>query len=55
MVWLATRRFHTNEQLIDGVNNWLHNLAAPFFDDGLQKLMSGYDTCLILDGNYVEK
>jgi hypothetical protein len=36
MVWLATQRFHTNEELTDGVNNWLHNLAAPFFD-GLQK------------------
>jgi hypothetical protein len=40
-VWLATQRFHTNEELMDGVNNWLHNLAAPFFDDkGLQKLVS---------------
>jgi len=27
-VWLATRRFHTNEELMDGVNNWLHNLAC---------------------------
>jgi len=34
-VWLATQRFHTNEELIEGVNNWLHNLAAPFFDEGL--------------------
>ena len=31
-VWLATRRFQTNEKFMDGVNNWLHNLAAPFFD-----------------------
>jgi hypothetical protein len=34
-VWLATQCFHTNEELMDGVNNWLHNLAAPFFEDGL--------------------
>jgi hypothetical protein len=39
-IWLATRHFHTNEELMDGVNNWLHNLAAPFFDEGLQKLVS---------------
>jgi len=32
-VWLATQRFHTNEELVDGVNTWLHNLAAPFFDE----------------------
>jgi hypothetical protein len=42
-VWLATQRFHTNEELMDGVNNWLHNLAAPFLDEGLQKLVSRYD------------
>jgi hypothetical protein len=43
-VWLATQRFHTNEELMDGVNIWLHNSAAPFFDE-----------CLNVDGNYVEK
>ena len=31
-VWLATQLFHTKEELMDGVNNWLQNLAAPFFD-----------------------
>jgi hypothetical protein len=25
---------------MDGVNNWLHNLGAPFFDKRLQKLVS---------------
>jgi len=54
-VRLATQRFHTNEELMDGVNNWLHNLAAPFFDEELQKLVSRYDKCLNVDGNYVEK
>jgi hypothetical protein len=34
-VWLATQCFHTNEELMDGVINWLHNLEAPFFDEGL--------------------
>jgi len=54
-VWLATLCFHTNEELMDGVNNWLCNLAAPFFDEELQKLLSQYDKCLNVDGNYVEK
>jgi histone-lysine N-methyltransferase SETMAR len=54
MVWLATQRFHTNEELVDGVNNCLHNLAAPFFDEGLQKLVSRYK-CLNVDDNYLEK
>jgi len=54
-VWLATHCFHTNKELMDGVNNWLHNLAAPFFDEGLQKLVSRYNKCLNVDGSYVEK
>jgi hypothetical protein len=36
---------------MDGVNNWLHNLAAPFFDEGLQKVVSQYK-CLNVGGNY---
>jgi histone-lysine N-methyltransferase SETMAR len=32
--WLANQRYHTNEELMDGVNIWLHNLAALFFDEG---------------------
>jgi len=51
---LATQCFHTNEELMDGTNNWMHNLAAPFIEEGLQKLVSQYK-CLIVDGNYVEK
>jgi len=39
-VWLAIQRFHTKEQLMDGVNNWVHKLAAPFFEERLQKLVS---------------
>jgi histone-lysine N-methyltransferase SETMAR len=54
-VWLASQRFHTNEELMDAVNNWLHNLAAPFFDGGLQKLVSQYDKSVNLDDNCVEK
>jgi hypothetical protein len=54
-VWLATQHFHCNEELLDGVKNWLHNLVAPFFDEGLQKLVSRYDKCLNVDGNCVEK
>jgi transposase len=53
-VWLTTQSFHTSKEPMDIVNNWLHNLAAPFFDKGLQKLVS-WNKCLNVDGNYVEK
>jgi hypothetical protein len=54
-VCLATQHVHSNEELVDGVNNWLHTLAAPVFDDGLQTLVSRDDRCLNVDGNYAEK
>jgi hypothetical protein len=54
-VWLATQRLHTIEELMNGVSNWLHNLAVPFFDEGLQKLVPWYNKCLNVNGNYVEK
>jgi hypothetical protein len=38
-VWLANDRFKTNEELMDGVKNWLGTLAAPFCDEGLQNLV----------------
>jgi hypothetical protein len=54
-VWLATQHCHSNEEPTEGVKNWLHDFTAPFFDEGLQKLVSRYDKCLNVDGNYVEK
>jgi hypothetical protein len=40
-LWLANQRFHSNKELMDGVNNRLHNLAAPFFNKGLQNYCHG--------------
>jgi hypothetical protein len=54
-VWLANEHFKTNEELMDGVKNWLGTLAEPFCDEGLQNLVRRYDKCLNLGGNYVEK
>jgi len=54
-VRLATQRFHTNKDIMDGVKTWLHNLAALFYDKGLQKSVQRYNKCLNVDGNYVEK
>jgi hypothetical protein len=34
-IWLANEHFKTNEELMDGVKNWLGTLAVPFCDEGL--------------------
>jgi hypothetical protein len=54
-VSLGTLHFYYKAELMDEVNNWLKTLAAPWFEEGLQKLVSRYDKCLNVDGNYVEK
>jgi transposase len=53
-VWLVTQQVHSNEELMDGHNNWLHNLVARFFDEEQQKLVSRYGKCLNVDVNYVD-
>jgi hypothetical protein len=37
------------------VKYWFNGLAADFYDAGMQKLVTQYDKCLNLHGNYVEK
>ena len=44
-----------NEELMDGVKDWLSSQLATFYDAGLVKLVSRYDKCLNSEGDYVEK
>jgi hypothetical protein len=37
------------------VQHWVRTLAANFFDEGIQKPVPRYVTCLSLGGDYVEK
>jgi histone-lysine N-methyltransferase SETMAR len=34
---------------------WLNGLAAEVYDEGIQKLVTRYDKCLNVGGDYVEK
>lgn len=49
------RRFDSDEDAKTGVQQWLSSLAASFFEEGIDKLISRYDKCLNNGGNYVEK
>ena len=44
-----------NEELMDGVKDWLSSQPATFYDAGIVKLVSRYDKCLNSEGDYVEK
>ena len=51
---MGGRHFKNNE-VKDAVKQWLNGLAAEAYDGGIQKLVTGYDSCLNAAGNYVEK
>jgi histone-lysine N-methyltransferase SETMAR len=53
--FLAGQRFNNDEDIKKAVQKWLSSQAAPFYDEGIQKLVSCYDKCLNNGGNYVEK
>lgn len=53
--WLWCKHFKDDEELKTSVINWLHTQAAEFYSIGIEKLVPGYDKCLNVKGNYVEK
>jgi hypothetical protein len=44
-----------DEKVKKMVKGWFCGLAADLYDAGIQKLVTQYDKCLTLHGNYVEK
>jgi len=52
--WLGGQRFSANDELQDAVKTYLSSLAANFFAEGIEKLVSRYDKCLKRFGDYVE-
>lgn len=53
--WLGGQRFANNDELQNAVTTYLGSLAADFFEEGIGKLVSRYDKCLNLHGDYIEK
>lgn len=49
------RHFKSNEEVKDAVKQWSNGLAAEGYDEGIQKLITQYDKCLHVGGDYVEK
>jgi hypothetical protein len=52
--FLAAKQFSSDDEVKTALQHWV-TLAADFFDEGIQKLVPRYDSCLNLGGDYVEK
>jgi histone-lysine N-methyltransferase SETMAR len=53
--FLGGRRFKSDEEVKDAVKEWLNGLAVEVYDEGIQKLVTRYDKCLNVGGDYVDK
>ena len=52
---LAGKRHADDEDLQHAVVDWLNSHAAVWYEEGISKLVSRYDKCLNVQGDYVEK
>jgi hypothetical protein len=52
---LSGKRFASDQEVENEIRNWLTNLDANFYAEGILKLVSRWDKCLKLFGDYVEK
>ncbi|GBM03633.1 hypothetical protein AVEN_203198-1 [Araneus ventricosus] len=52
---LSGRHFRSNEDVRRAVKNFLHSLGTDFHQDCFLKLISRYDKCINVGGEYVEK
>jgi hypothetical protein len=53
--FLGGRRFKSDEKVKNAVKEWLNGLTAEVYDEGIQKLVTRYNKCLNVGGDYVEK
>lgn len=52
---LAGRRFSSDDEVKDEVQRFLNNMAASWYDMGIQKLSQRLQKCIDRNGDYVEK
>ena len=64
MLWTRTvsengaQCLRTGEQMfmtLRDQGDWLNSQAAVWYEEGISKLVSRYDKCLSVQGDYVEK
>ena len=53
--YLGGKRFNDDEELISAVQTWLKSLDVNFFKDGVFSLLSRWQKCVDLHGDYIEK
>lgn len=53
--WLGGKRFMSNEEVIEATEEYFTEFPKTYFLEGLKKLETRWDKCILLKGDYVEK
>jgi hypothetical protein len=53
--FLGGKRFRSDKQVTDDVKGWLNTLAGVVCDEGIHKLVTGFNKCVNAGGDCVEK
>jgi len=53
--FLCVRRFKSDDEVKDAIKLWFNGLAEEVYEENTQKLVTGYDNCLNVDSDCVEK
>jgi len=52
---MGGKSFRSDEEVQQGVHEWLHSQPKDFFSRGIHALPKNWNTCIERNGNYVEK
>jgi len=52
---LGGKSFHNNEEVIQGIQEWLHWQPKDFFLSGIRNLPDRWRKCIANQGDYIEK
>jgi len=53
--WLGGKKFKSNGEVIDAVNEYFEGLDESDYKNGITALEHCYEKCIDLDGDYVKK
>jgi len=52
---IGGKSFRSDEEVQHALHEWLHSQPKDYFSRGIHALLKRWNTCMVLNGDYVEK
>jgi hypothetical protein len=52
---LKGTHFTSDEEVKEAVKSWIKERPATYFSDGMKKLVTRWEKCISVNGDYIEK